>query len=96
MYNVVYYASAIMGFLSTVILGLIAWGMRSQVASLRADFHAALAEAELRFVQHVSNKYVARDLLDAELSALPCYSPRDRTPAPNLTQLKCRQAGSGA
>ena len=48
--------------LSSIIVGLIAWGVRNEMSTLRAEFRAAIAEAGNTFYELVNGKYVRKEL----------------------------------
>lgn len=58
---------ALMALLN-VIIGLAVWGLRSEIALLRMEMRAQLAEAENKFFLRVNGSYVKREI-HAELSA---------------------------
>ena len=43
-------------------VGLIVWGLKTEVAKLRTEMRAELAEAENRFFQRVNGTYVRKEL----------------------------------
>ena len=65
------YLTAVFAFLSTVILGLIGWGLRSQIQVLRSEMHLALSNSEIRFFQLVNGTYVRKEMLDLRLAQCP-------------------------
>jgi hypothetical protein len=62
------YITAAAAILSTVILGLIAFGLRAQLEALRVGFELALANAETRFFEKIDKKYVSKDELGSRLT----------------------------
>ncbi len=58
----------------TLIIALLAWGQRNQIASLQADFHSALANAELRFYERVNGKYISKEVFEARMSGITCQA----------------------
>ena len=61
------YVTTGLAFLSTVIVGLVGWGVRSQLEALRQEFRAALAEFELRFIGATDKRYVRKDVMEARM-----------------------------
>ena len=61
------YITAAFAFLSTVILGLIGWGLRAQIELLRSEMHLALSNSEIRFFQLVNGTYVRKEMLELRL-----------------------------
>jgi hypothetical protein len=71
------YITAGFAFLSTVILGLIGWGLRAQIDLLRSEFHLALSNSEVRFFQLVNGTYVRKEMMDLRLAHCPiCQAQR--------------------
>ena len=62
------YITAAFGFLSTVILGLIAFGLASKLEALRIGLELALSAAEARFFERIDKKYVSQDALNFRLT----------------------------
>lgn len=77
MSNLISILTAVFSFLSTIILALIGWGMKSQMAELRAEFQTGLAQAEIRFFELVNGKYVRKEILDLRLDGFHCSRCRN-------------------
>lgn len=54
--------AAAASFVASGVVSLIAWGLRSEVATLRTELRAGLAEAENRFFQRVNGSYIRKEL----------------------------------
>jgi uncharacterized metal-binding protein len=68
--NIVPYISAIFAILTTIILALIGFGLKTQLEALRNEFHVALAAAQIQFFSLVNGKYVSKENLELRLAAL--------------------------
>lgn len=54
--------AAAASFVASGVVSLVAWGLRSEVATLRTELRAGLAEAENRFFQRVNGSYIRKEL----------------------------------
>lgn len=57
-------AAAAVSLLGSIIVGLVAWGGRSEIATLRAEVRASIAEAGLAFYSQVNGNYVKKELFN--------------------------------
>ena len=83
--NLAPYITAVFTFLSTVILGLIAWGLKAELAALRSEFRLGLASAEARFLAAVKEEYVRKEICKLQRASLLCSACEAKIHARNLT-----------
>lgn len=50
--------------LGSIVVGLIAHGWRSEIATLRAELRASIAESGLAFYAQVNGNYIKKDLFN--------------------------------
>lgn len=49
--------AAVISVLASIIVGVIAWGVKAELKSVRSDFTANMAQAELRIIKGINGTY---------------------------------------
>lgn len=62
--------------LANVIMAIVAWGWRAEIATIRAEMRAGLAEALASFWRELNGSYIKRDLYNTLVSRVDALENR--------------------